>query len=213
MPATQRHGSSMKVPVRDSDASRGDAIEVVLRAVVRVADANSLLEPPPAPLLHIAPALLRSKPTLLRPPRRLGSPPLRRRRGHRLLEQYHQPSPRGLTVHQLRPMLAGRDRHHTINEPRREPFHQPFPQIRGDRRRSGDIERQLDPRIRGVHPLTTRAGRPGESLSQFSERDRQAPGDDKVRTWGGHRRESPSGRQRPRPVALRPGSRPGRGAR
>src|SRR3954451_15160564 len=113
-------------------------------------------------------ALLVDAPLLHRP---------RRRAGHacgihmqRLGELRPQSFERELTIHVLRASLG---RSHAYG--RADSLEEPRPLPRPQRRRTGNVETQLDLGVRRVRVLSARTARPGEPPLQFVERDRAVP--------------------------------------
>ena len=58
-------------------------------------------------------------------------------------------------------------RQHAVDEPSGEPLQRPRPLVLVERRRAGDVERQLGAAVGGVHRLPARAGRAGEAPRQL----------------------------------------------
>src|SRR5699024_3341621 len=78
------------------------------------------------------------------------------------------------TVALLRSVLRGVDGEHGADEASPEAGERPLPLLLGQGTRATQVERELDPGVRGVHALTTRSARTREALGQLTRRDEQA---------------------------------------
>src|SRR5690606_35062211 len=113
------------------------------------------------------PARLGLQPPALRPRGGPGGPALRRIGPHGLPQRRGEPLASGLAVAQLAAVLGGHDGEHAVDEATAEPAQRALAQRLGHRRRAGEVERQLHPRVGGVHALAPGPGRPGEAPTQL----------------------------------------------
>src|SRR3954453_20825099 len=120
-----------------------------------------------AEALRLAAALLVVQPAPDRRLARLGRPPLPGRWCDRLPQQHGQPLPRGLAVAPLRFELRGRDRHHSVDQPRLQPLERPSLEYVAQRRRTRHVEAQLDPAVPAVHRLSAGPAGPREPPPQL----------------------------------------------
>jgi hypothetical protein len=73
-------------------------------------------------------------------------------------------------------VLGGGDGQHRAGEPLGEAVEGPCPLDFAQRRRGGQVETELHPRVGGVDALATRAGGPGELFDQLVRGHREATG-------------------------------------
>src|SRR5690606_31007705 len=90
------------------------------------------------------------------------------RRRDRLTQQSAQPLSRRNAVAALRPVLSRSDGEHRAGKPLGKSGQYPSTLNIAQRRRCGDIEAELNPRVGGVHALAARARSMGELLDQVS---------------------------------------------
>ena len=104
----------------------------------------------------------------------------RRVGGQRRPQHRGQPLAGGLPVAQLAAVLRGDDVSTPSTSRRRQPALRPLPQVRRERGRAGEVERQLDARVGRVHSLPARPGRTGEPPVQLASGQHQRSPDREI---------------------------------
>src|SRR6185312_1495866 len=100
-----------------------------------------------------------------------------RGRGEGFGELGGQPVAGGPAVAQLGTELGGRDGEHAVDQARAEAVEDAGALLLGEPLAGGQVDRELDPAVGGVHALAAGAGGAGEAPGQVPGRDRHAAAD------------------------------------